>query len=104
MNMAKKSLVKPRRRINVITDQGKVVGAISHDEVRNFETPEPQSAIEDLNEKYAQMDYKLLVLEASYARLKKDFGEVVRLLLESNREKALAKITVLLRRYSNLNT
>jgi len=102
--MAKKPLVKPRRKIPVITDQGKVVGAISHDEVRNFTAPEPKSAIEDLNENYAHLEYKLLVLEASYGRLKKDFAEAIRLLLESNRQKALEKITVLLRRYSNLNT
>ncbi len=104
MKTARKRLVKPRRKLNVITDQGKVVGAISHGEVRDFQVPEPKSVVEDLTERSVQMDAKILILEAQLGRMKKDFGEVVRLLLEPNREKAINKISVLLRRYSNLNT
>ena len=111
--MAQKTLIKPRRLVAgkrqrkypIITEQGKVVGSIPHDEVSHFQISEKvqKSAIDELSEQSAILKEKVAFVEARLDRLRQDFGEIVRLLLDNNQNKSLVRINAILKRYINLS-
>ena len=101
--MAKpKALIKPRRKVKLIEQRGRLVGAIDH-------TDEPQiklvqRALDDEPERLAIFEMRIVKLEARFDKLRRDFGEVVRLLLDNVHNKSIVRINAILKAYSNLNT
>lgn len=99
-----KSLIKPRRKFKVIEERGRIVTAISHNDPPELNIIQRAIDAEPERLVIVILQERILKLEARFDKMRRDFGEVVRLLLDNNHNKSLVRINQILRAYSNLNT